>query len=143
MQIDSAKQRSKAIRMIIIGFAGPFVLIILLLIASSIFNFVYKSLGDSESLVAIKSLFNILFLIIGIIAVSGFVWGPIIGIFGIVKLSKLNKQSISQTSFSSTASDPNQSVQNASSQTDMSNLSQQSQTPNDQNIQKGGDNNVT
>ncbi len=143
MQIDSAKQRSKAIRMTIIGFAGPFVLIILLLIASSVFNFIINSLGDTDSLVAIKSLLNIIFLIIGIIAVSGFVWGPILGIFGIVKLTKLTKQNTSQTSFSSTASDPNQSAQNASSQPDMSKLAQQPHKPNNQNIQKGGDNNVT
>lgn len=76
--------------MIVIGFAGPIVLLVVLLVITSALNFVMSTQGDTGALGVFRNIINIFILFVGIIAVSGFVWGPILGIFGIVKLSKLS-----------------------------------------------------
>jgi len=90
VQDNIKKQRSKAIKMIVIGFAGPIVLLVVLLVITSALNFVMSTQGDTGALDVFRNIINIFILFVGIIAVSGFVWGPILGIFGIVKLSKLS-----------------------------------------------------
>lgn len=143
MEGEVKKQKSRAIKMIVIGFAGPIILLIITLILSSALNFVTNSQATSGSVDIVRTIINIILLFIGIIAVSGFIWGPILGIFGIVKLTKLSKQNTSQTNGSTSVSSPTQPVQNTSSQASIDNLAQQPQTPNDSNIQQEGDNNVT
>ena len=110
MRPDNSKQKSKAIKMIVIGFAGPFVLIFILLVLTAIINFVTKSVGGDQSVDAVRTILNIVLLVLGIFAVTGFLWGPVIGILGIVKLNQLSK-SVNQTdTLSSTDSNPAQSV---------------------------------
>lgn len=77
--------------MIVIGFAGPIVLLVLLLVLSTALSFVMNAQRDTGSLDIFRNILNVILLFVGIIAVSGFVWGPILGIFGIVKLSKLSR----------------------------------------------------
>lgn len=91
MQDNTKKQKSKSIKMIVIGFAGPIVLLIVLLVITSALNFVMSNQDDTGSLDISRNILNVILLFVGIITVSGFVWGPILGIFGIVKLSKLSR----------------------------------------------------
>jgi hypothetical protein len=94
-EYDIKQQKQRAIKMIVIGFAGPTVTLILLFVITGIINTVTNSMGGSSATDIITTIKNIVFLVVGIFAVSGFIWGPILGIYGIVKLTKLNKTSTS------------------------------------------------
>lgn len=143
MEGDITKQKARAIKMIVIGFAGPIILLIVLLVLSSALNFVTNSSGTSSSIDMVRTIINVILLFIGIIAVSGFLWGPILGIFGIVKLTKLSKQNTPQASVTTPVSNPAQPVQNTSPPTSTSNLVQSPQPSSDNNTQPEGDNHVT
>ena len=68
------------------GFAGPFILIIISTILYGIINAIFGIFGANE---IVEVITNIIFLLVGIIAVIGiFSWGPIIGIMGIIQLNK-------------------------------------------------------
>ena len=84
--LSSSTSRKKAIKMIILGFAGPFILIIISTILYGIINAIFGIFGANE---IVEVITNIIFLLVGIIAVIGiFSWGPIIGIMGIIQLNK-------------------------------------------------------
>lgn len=89
-ETEIKQQKRRAIKMIVIGFAGPIVALILLLVLTATINTITNSIGDSSATDIITIIKNILFLVVGIFAVSGFIWGPILGIYGIVKLTRLN-----------------------------------------------------
>ena len=93
MEQDVAKQKSKYTKMFVSGVLGPLLLLIRTLIVFAGINFAVSTNSPATtSGSAMLSIVNTILLIIGIVAVSGFVWGPIIGIIGIVKLSDLNKR---------------------------------------------------
>ncbi len=84
---SSALEKKKAVKMIVVGFAGPFVLIFAGLILSAALSFVQKTVGGDVGIIKLVS--NIVLLLVGLIGVIGlFSWGPIIGVIGIIKLSK-------------------------------------------------------
>lgn len=94
-ETEIKQQKRRAIKMIVIGFAGPIVTLILLLVFTATISTITNSMGESSAIDIVTTIKNIVFLVVGIFAVSGFIWGPILGIYGIVKLSKLNKPSTS------------------------------------------------
>lgn len=97
MDDNIAKQKSKYTKMIIVGFAGPILLLISTLLVFAGLNFVLATNTPSSSTnIAVANIANTFLLVVGIVAASGFIWGPIIGIIGIVKLSELNKNIAAQ-----------------------------------------------
>ncbi len=94
---DTIIEKKKATRLIIIGFTGPIILIIIGLILTVIINFISSVLGGE--LTILKTIANIILLIIGIVGVVGlFTWGPVIGIIGITKLQKIKTANPESTS---------------------------------------------
>lgn len=85
---DTAKLKKKYIHWMIIGFMGPFILLVASLTLSAVVNYVSPS-----STGAISSLYLNILNILVVISVLGFVAGPILGIVGLVRINKLDKPS--------------------------------------------------
>ncbi len=104
-----ALEKKKAVKMIIVGFAGPFILIFAGLILSAALSFVQKTVGSDMGI--IKLVLNIVLLLVGVIGVIGlFSWGPIIGIIGFIKLNK-TKEAQAKTDQSDLADNNSKSIE--------------------------------
>ncbi len=86
--MKKTNQRKKYIWMIILGFAAPFVLIILATILSAGVNLMLTS-SNSLAGGGTANIINVFVLLLGLLGVTAFIWGPVIGIIGIVKLANL------------------------------------------------------
>ncbi len=90
--MDAAKQRKKYVWMIIIGFAGPFIIFGLIIIWWAI---KYSFSGSNTTLdtggVATYA-YVLISLLLDITAFISVILGPVIGIIGIIKLFNLSKQ---------------------------------------------------
>lgn len=85
---DTAKLKKKYIHWMIIGFMGPFILLVASLTLSAVVN--YVSPGSTGP---ISSLYLNILNILVVISVLGFVAGPILGIVGLIRINKLDKPS--------------------------------------------------